>query len=124
MWGEIQLHPYVGGALGVPLEAPSPLKLPPTQGEGGLGEALENASGEPDKEEREAKKNDAIFVVPGYERAMTMRASALWSMAEGEGRENMHHGGRWGWRPANNLWAVFSSPNSSKFSKFSITSKY
>jgi hypothetical protein len=25
-------------------------------------------------------------------------------MAEGEGRENMHHGGRWGWRPANNLW--------------------
>jgi len=37
MWGEIQLHPYVGGAL----EARP--KAPPHRGRGVWGEALENA---------------------------------------------------------------------------------
>ena len=37
MWGEIQLHPYVGGALGGAVGGTLPSKAPPTQGEGGLG---------------------------------------------------------------------------------------
>jgi len=46
MWGEIQLHPYVGGALGGAIGGTLPSKAPPTQGGGGVwGEALENALG-------------------------------------------------------------------------------
>jgi len=37
MWGEIQLHPYVGGALGGAVGGTLPSKAPPTQGGGGFG---------------------------------------------------------------------------------------
>ena len=39
MWGEIQLHPHVGGALGGAVGGTLPSKAPPTQG-GGVGERL------------------------------------------------------------------------------------
>ena len=37
MWGEIQLHPYVGGALGGASRGTLRSKAPPTQGGGGFG---------------------------------------------------------------------------------------
>ena len=62
MWGEIQLHPYVGGALGGAVGGTLPSKAPPTQGEGGLGGGV----GERLRARVSGKKKFTICLVPIY----------------------------------------------------------